>query len=79
MLLGAGSNLLGLDVTLWPEVEESVSHTQSFYGIEVNIHHSEEYPDAKKPVYVQPGYDVKISVVPALLTSELAVRLHFFS
>lgn len=78
LFIGAGENV-GLELTLWAEPNEYVSHLRNFYGIAMDIHHSGNFPDLKKPVYLQPGYDFRVYVTPSIVTSDKEVCIKFKS
>lgn len=78
---GAGENV-GLELTLWPEPDEYVSYIRNYYGIAMDIHHPEDYPEMKKPLYLQPGYDFRVYVTPSIVTSDkdvcvISEHIHF--
>lgn len=59
----------GLDVILSPEPNEYISYHRTFYGIQVVVHNSDDFPVADSPIIVQPNYDMKILIEPTILIS----------
>lgn len=70
---GAGDSV-GLELTLWPEPNEYIAYYRDYYGIEMDIHHPEDYPEMKKPIYLQPGFDLRVYVSPSVVTTDKDVR-----
>lgn len=71
-LLGAGDNM-GMELYLAPEENEYVSYVRDVYGVQVAIHPQEDFPDFRKPIYIQPGYDFKIFITPSVLNIDKTV------
>lgn len=69
---GAGDQV-GLNVLIDPEVDHYISYVRSFQGVQIAIHHCKELTDLSNLVVGQPSYDVKIIVMPSVLTSDMEV------
>lgn len=58
---------------MWPEPDHYFSYMWSFYGIVIDIHSYNNYPDFQNIIRIQPGYDLRIYVIPSVLTTDEAV------
>lgn len=59
-----------LEIAMWPEPEEYFSYLWSFYGIVIDIHLFEKYPEFKNIIQIQPGYDMRVFVTPTAVRTE---------
>lgn len=66
---GAG-DASSLEISLWPEPDEYVSYLWNFYGIVIDIHVYDKYPDFKNMIQIQPGYDLRIYVSPSIVVTD---------
>lgn len=72
-ILGAGEDV-GLYMLIDTEPYEYVTCLRSFFGIQVAIHPTDDYPNIKNPIFVQPGHSAKIFIIPSVVTTDEAVR-----
>lgn len=56
------------------EPYEYVTCFHSFFGIQVAIHPTDDYPNIKNPIFVQPSHSAKIFITPSVVTTDEAVR-----
>lgn len=71
---GAGE-YVGLSIIIDVETEHYLSTVKPFFGAEVLIHDSWDFPEASVAAsIVQPGKDVTISVIPSVVVSETQIR-----
>lgn len=64
---------------MWPEPEEYFSYLWSFYGIVIDVHTYDKYPEFKSIIQIQPGYDMRIFVTPSVVQTEERVCNFNFS
>ncbi|XP_050094043.1 sodium channel protein Nach-like [Anopheles aquasalis] len=73
-LSGAGRHV-GLSVLIDIQPDTYMAPTKSFYGAEVYIHDSQDFPsDADYEHVIQPGWDVAMSVIPLPIESSSTMR-----
>ena len=71
---GYGENV-GLTVLVDSEVNEYMSYTNKYYGVNVLIHAAEDFPETSiSSTLVQLGQDASIAVVPSVSVSSPDIR-----
>lgn len=78
MLSKGGGDWSSLEIALWPEPEEYFSYLWSFYGVVIDIHLYDKYPEFKSIIQIQPGYDMRIYVTPSVVMTEDIVCIFVF-
>lgn len=77
MISKGGGDWSSLEIALWPEPEEYYSYLWSFYGIVIDIHLYQKFPEFKSIIQIQPGYDMRIFVTPSVVETDDIVRIFF--
>lgn len=56
------------------EPQEYYSFIRSYYGIQVEIHARDDYPEMSNPIIVQPGYSARVLISPSVVNTDENVR-----
>lgn len=70
---GAGDDV-GMFLLIDAEPQEYYSFIRSYYGIQVEIHAQDDYPEMGNPIIVQPGYSARVLISPSVVNTDENVR-----